>query len=75
MKDKYRVSFCIRIYNNRDDALQMIEELLSSNNSNIQIVLSDDCSTDGTIGAIEKIQDKRIKLIVNFSPFVKGEII
>ncbi|MGI0116914.1 glycosyltransferase [Zooshikella sp. RANM57] len=63
------VSIVIPTYNQEDYVLDAIESARQQTYKNIEIIISDDCSTDGTIKIIDeyikKNNDYRIKLIKN----------
>lgn len=63
MNDK--ISIIVPVYNVKDYIRECIDSLIKQENINIEIILVDDCSTDGSFDICkdyEKI-DKRIKLI------------
>ncbi len=59
----YKVSFCIPEYNCADAACKLVESLLESPCEQIQVVVSDNMSTDGTYERLFRYQDTRLKLI------------
>lgn len=61
----YKVSFCIPSYENKNAVMRMIMDLLSCKQKEIQIVVCDDASTDGTYEELRDIKDKRLKVIHN----------
>jgi glycosyltransferase involved in cell wall biosynthesis len=65
MKQNIVLSICIASFNHGDSLLRKINELLNNDNSEFEIVVSDNCSTDNTIELLEKITDDRFKLIRN----------
>lgn len=64
MKTNPLVSVCIPTYNRENSILSAIDCATSQTYKNIEILISDNCSTDKTIEAIKKIKDPRIRLIV-----------
>ena len=59
------VSFCVCTYNQENFISQAIEGALSQNYDNIEIIISDDCSTDKTWEVInEKIKNINTKNII-----------
>lgn len=56
------VSFAIATYNRKTVVSRLIENLLSVNRNDIEIVVVDDCSTDGTVDTLNKINDKRLRI-------------
>ena len=59
------VSICIPAYNSEEYIKDTIESLLQQTYSNIEIVVSDDCSKDNTCEIVAGFQDKRVKLYRN----------
>lgn len=60
-----KISVCIATYNGGKYIKEQIESILPQLGSDDEIIISDDCSTDDTIGIIKKISDSRIKLFFN----------
>ena len=65
MSREYRLSFCIPEYNNSDVAYMLVTQLLSCTNTEFQVVVSDDCSIDDTVARLKRIDDSRLKIVVN----------
>ena len=61
----YKCSFCILSFNNKYQIIRMVKQLLSSDRNDIQIVVSDNASTDGTVEELRSFNDSRLKLSVN----------
>lgn len=61
----YKVSFCIPSYENKDAVINMVMALLSCELKEIQIVVCDDASTDGTYEELIRIKDTRLKVTCN----------
>jgi len=57
------ISFCVPVYNNADVAEKVANALLESQSDSIQVVFSDAGSTDDTRSRLEKIDDKRLKVV------------
>lgn len=62
---KYCVSFCIPTYNPTDGIVELVRDMLSVKSDEFQIVISDDASCDGSVEKLRKIDDARLKLVVN----------
>lgn len=87
MKKNPLVSICIPTYNSEHLIKDAIDSIFSQSYKNFEIIVSDDCSKDGTVSVLRSIKDKRIKLHVNkknlgyggnirqFKKLTKGEII
>lgn len=65
MKNNITLSICIASFNHGDSLAEKINYLLSYNNSELEIIVSDNASTDGTIEILRNIKDDRFKLIEN----------
>lgn len=59
--DKPRVTVMIPVYNQANFIKQAINSVLMQDYPNVDIVISDDASSDGTRSIIEQYSDKRIK--------------
>ena len=59
------VSVCIPVYNGAPFIKNTIEMVLAQNYDNMEVLVSDNASTDNTVEEIKKIQDKRVKLFQN----------
>lgn len=57
------VSVCIATFNGDEFILQQIRSILIQLDSNDELIISDDGSTDATIRLVESLDDKRIKII------------
>ena len=61
-----KVSICIPVYNRAKYIAQCVESAMSQDYKNLEIIISDNCSTDGTTEIIEKyLGDKRIRFYRN----------
>lgn len=61
----YTVSVIVPAYNAEDFILKAIGSVLAQSYSNIQLIVIDDCSTDGTLALLKELDDDRITLISN----------
>lgn len=59
------LSFCIPTYNNVASAERLILSILECENANIEIVVLDNGSTDGTLKILENIDDARLNIYSN----------
>lgn len=59
------VSILIPSYNAEKTIFDCIESTINQTYKNIEIIVVDDCSIDNTVNIINKIDNKKIKLIVN----------
>ena len=59
------ISICIPSYNNEEFIASTLESVLRQTYSNFEVLITDDCSTDGTISVISKFSDPRIRLVKN----------
>ena len=62
-----KVSLCIFSYNQEEYIEDAIKGAMSQNYENMEIIVSDDNSTDGTRNVISNLKKKYQKLIVNFN--------
>ena len=60
-----RISVCIATYNGEKYLKQQIDSVISQLNTDDEIVISDDGSTDQTIYILESYKDERIKIYTN----------
>lgn len=60
-----RISVCLATYNGVKYLRKQLESILLQLNKDDEVIISDDCSNDGTIALIESFNDSRIKLIFN----------
>jgi glycosyltransferase involved in cell wall biosynthesis len=56
------LSFCIPTYNRSTQCIKLVKEILTSKNENIEVIVSDNCSSDDTILLLKQIKDKRLCL-------------
>lgn len=59
------ISVCIATYNGEKYIKEQLLSILEQLGKDDEIIISDDCSTDNTIGIIEKLSDSRIKIFFN----------
>ncbi len=52
-------------YNSSDYIGEAIRSVLDQKNVNLQLIVVDDCSTDGTVDVVKSFDDPRLKLICN----------
>lgn len=55
-----KLSFCIPVYNQIHLVQQCIQSIISYQGSDIEIIISDDCSTENIIGLVQELNDGRI---------------
>ena len=58
-----KVSVCINAYNCEKFIAETIQSVLDQSYDNLEIIVVDDCSTDGTVSVIEGFTDERITLV------------
>ena len=61
------VSVCIATFNGEKYILSQLKSIIGQLKIDDEIIIVDDCSTDNTVGLIETLIDKRIKLFKNDS--------
>ena len=59
------VSVCIPSYNNTEYILETINCILSQSYKNIELIVVDDNSSDGTYELVQSVKDKRLKVYKN----------
>lgn len=65
MKDKPLVSICIPAYNSERYIVETVEHALNQTWENIEVIVLDDQSTDGTVEKLKTIHDPRFRFHVN----------
>lgn len=65
MPEKPLISVCMPVYNAEKDIANAINSILSQTCQNFEIIISDNCSKDRTIGRIKSFRDARIRLLRN----------
>jgi len=68
-KDKPILSFCIPTYNRAHVVTRAVKSILKYQGDDIEVVVSDNCSTDNTLEELNKINDKRLKVYSNGKNF------
>ncbi len=61
-KKNYKISVCLASYNGEKYIKEQIESILVQLKPNDELVISDDYSTDNTLGIIKSLNDPRIKI-------------
>lgn len=59
------VSICIPTYNSEEYILETVMQALDQTWPNIEVVVVDDCSTDGTVEKLRRVHDYRLRVVVN----------
>lgn len=62
MKEEKLVSVYINVYNREDYILETLRSVVSQTYQNLQIIVVDDCSDDGTAANVRSLADERIEL-------------
>ena len=57
------VSVIIPAYNREDTIEQAVRSVLDQDYKDIELIVVDDCSTDGTVQCVKKIEDDRLRVI------------
>lgn len=61
--DQPLISVVIPMYNRKKTIERCLNSVLNQSYKNLEVILVDDCSTDGTIDYISNVHDQRIRLI------------
>lgn len=59
------LSFCISSYKRKEMLIELVKHLLSCDSQDIEVVVVDDCSMDGTAEELQVISDNRLRYRVN----------
>ena len=59
------VSVCIPTYNNADYIEETMRSVLNQTYQNIELIIVDDQSEDGTVQVVKNVKDPRVKLFIN----------
>lgn len=60
---EYILSFCIPVYNHASMTCRIVTNILQCKDKRIQVVVSDDGSTDNTVDRLREINDERLKIV------------
>lgn len=63
----YKVSFCIPVYNNAKGVSKLVKALLNNDCREVQVVVVDNASNDDIVEKMARIDDDRLKFVVNDS--------
>lgn len=63
--EKNKVSICIPLYNGSKFIKETLKSVLSQDYPEMEIIINDDCSTDGSVDIVKGFQDSRIKVYEN----------
>lgn len=67
--DNQKVTILIPVYNDEQDIITSVKSILSQSYQHFELIVIDDCSTDGTYelvkGFFDVLKDKKVKLIRN----------
>lgn len=62
---KFTLSVCIPTYNRSASLLPLVNRLLSCSDPDIEVVVLDNASTDGTLDVLGQVRDERLSVHVN----------
>lgn len=65
MGDGVKISVCLATYQGERYIRQQLESVLSQLGADDEVVVSDDCSRDGTLEVIESLRDTRVRILRN----------
>ena len=68
ISNKIIMSFCIPTFNRAEQLLELVNSFLSIDREDFDIVITDNCSTDDTQKRLSKIDDVRLKILINKEP-------
>lgn len=68
LNENILISFCIPTYNRVDQLLELVELLLKIKREDIEVVVTDNCSTDDTNSRLHRINDRRLRVCKNTEP-------
>ena len=63
--ERKSISVCMATYNGEKYVEEQIKSILMQLNDNDEIIISDDHSTDNTLGIIKSLNDERVKIFIN----------
>lgn len=67
MGERVKISVCLATYQGELYLRQQLESVLSQLGANDEVVVSDDCSRDGTLVVVESFGDPRIRILRNLA--------
>ncbi|MDC0616287.1 glycosyltransferase family 2 protein [Candidatus Pelagibacter sp.] len=67
-----KISVIIPCFNEKDTILKTLKKVIQVDPPNKEIIIVDDCSTDGTLEEIKKIKDDSVKIYYHEKNFGKG---
>ena len=65
MAGPVRISVCIASYEGEPYIREQLESVLSQLGADDEVVVSDDCSKDGTLAVVEALGDPRVRILRN----------
>lgn len=65
MDNEIILSICISAYNRRDITCENVRKILQYEGDDIEVIVSDNASEDGTFEALKQIEDKRLRVYRN----------
>ncbi len=65
MRNDIKLSICIPLYNGGNRVIKNIKRILTSSNTEFEIIVNDNCSDDNVIENLRTIKDERLKIFCN----------
>jgi glycosyltransferase involved in cell wall biosynthesis len=65
MNDRSDLAICMPVHNSENTIARVIDQILSQTYRDFHLIITDDCSSDGTIREIERFTDPRLILLSN----------
>lgn len=62
------LSICIPVYNGGEGLYENISQILLCKSGKFEVVVNDNCSTDGSLEKIKNISDSRLRIFQNENP-------
>ncbi len=59
------ISVVMPVYNAKDFVEKAIDSILNQTEKDLELIIIDDCGTDGTMDIVSKIKDNRIRIVKN----------
>ena len=59
------LSFCMPSYNRAERAVAVVRDILEGGGDEVEVIVTDDVSTDDTVARLSEIKDPRLRVIVN----------